>query len=276
MREREAADVATAGPTAARAVSAPGAGRLLRLQQTAGNRAVGRVLARYEAGEHIQFDTLGHNLPIAGLSGIDGRYIVAMGDYYKSPEALMKAKADELRGLIALIDRDEKFRTGGGGKAPTEEEWQAWSDKWRPKGERYMDLNKVNESHFAPRNKARWEELHKQALTEAQVSGRGSGTVSTKARIINAFAAHYLTDAFAAGHLIDKVAVMAAAKKSLNTGKNRENLAKAIAKGIVGNADCVKKLAGKEIKHKAVGGDWGPPTEPRLASLLDSVMWWKE
>ncbi len=276
MREREAADAATAEPTATRALPAPGPARLLQLQRTAGNRAVGRVLARYEAGEHVQFDILGHNVPVAGLSGIDERYIVAMGDYYKSPEAFMNAKADELKDLIALIDRDEKARTGKGGTSPTEDEWQKWSEKWRPKGERYMDLNKINESHFAPRNKARWEELHKQALKEAQASGNGSGAVSSKARIVNAFAAHYLTDAFAAGHMIDKVAVKEAAKKSLGTGKNRENLAKAVAKGIIGNGECVKKLSDKEIKDKALGGDWGPPTEPRLASLLDSVMYWNE
>lgn len=176
------------------AAAAPMRKQLLDLQATAGNRAVGamlqrtglrprrRVLARYEPGEHVQFGSGGRTIPLAGMSGIDERYLIAMADFYKDPDALLGAKLDELKELMALIDRDEKARTGGGGKSPSEDEWQAWSEKWRPKGERYMDLNKVNEAHFTPRNKARWEELHKQALEEAQSSGNGSGVVSTKAR----------------------------------------------------------------------------------------------
>jgi peptidoglycan hydrolase-like protein with peptidoglycan-binding domain len=258
--------------------------RILALQQTVGNRAVGallrpvprRTLARYEPGEHVQFGTSGRTVPLAGLSGMDERYLIAMGDYYTDPDKLLNAKLDEIKELMALIDRDERARTGKGGKSPSEDEWQKWSEKWRPKGERYMDLNKTNEAHFSPRNRTRWEELHKRALKEAQSAANGSGVVSERARIINGFAAHFLTDAFSAGHLIDKVAVMDAAKKSLDTGTNRDDLAAEIAKGVLADAGASAKLKGKQIKDKAVGGDWGPPTQPRMASLLSSVMWWKK
>jgi hypothetical protein len=241
-------------------------------------RSSGRILARYEPGEHVQFETGGRTIPLAGMSGIDERYLIAMADFYRDPDALINAKMDELKELMALIDRDERARTGGGGKSPSENEWQAWSEKWRPEGQRYMDLNKVNEAHFSPRNKARWEELHKQALKEAQSSGNGSGVVSTRARVLNGFAAHFLTDAFSAGHLIDKIDVMARAKRSLRAGTNRDDLAAAVARGIVGDAGASGKLRGKEIKDTAVPllGSWGPPTQPRLASLLSSIMDHKE
>src|SRR4051812_983994 len=136
-RATEASDTATTERSAGGAnLLAPAPARLLPLQQTAGNRAVGRllrqrphahprrVLARYEPGEHIQFGTSGRTVPLAGLKGIDERYLIAMGDFYKSPEALMAAKEGEIKELIALVDRDEKARTGQGGSSPGEDDWQ--------------------------------------------------------------------------------------------------------------------------------------------------------
>ena len=175
MREREAADVATAEPTATRAMSAPGPARLLQLQRTAGNRAVGRVLARYEAGEHIQFDTLGHNVPVAGLSGIDERYIVAMGDYYKSPEAFMNAKADELKELIALHRSRREGAHREGRHEPDRGRVAEVEREVAPEGRALHGSQQDQRSHFAPRNKARWEELHKQASRRPRPRATGAG-----------------------------------------------------------------------------------------------------
>jgi hypothetical protein len=271
--EKAAAAEAVVEPRAETPV-ALGPARLLRLQQTAGNRAVNRILARYEAGEHSQFGTAGVNVTIDGYT-FDQRYLVSMGDYYKSFDKLMGAKKGELEELVALIKRDEDARMGKGGTPPEEDDWQNWSLKWRKGDDVYMELNKSNESHFAPRNRARWEELHRQAIKEAQSTGNGSGTVSDKARLLNGFAAHFLTDAFAAGHMIDKIAVKDAAKTSLKAGTNRETMALAVARGILATKKCTDMLAGHDIKDGAIVGSWGPPTEPRLASLLDSVMHWK-
>ena len=263
---------------------------ILTLQRSAGNRAVGaligarapgavttaRRLQRYESGEHVQFMLPGDLVQVGGLSGIDARYLVAMGDYYRTPEALMGAKADELKELMALIDQDEAYRKGKVSKPPSEEQWQSWSQKWRPKADWYMELNKSNESHFAPRNKARFDELHKRALLEAQKSGHGSGNVSNLAKLLNGFATHYLTDAFSAGHLIDKLGLMDQAKGSLDTGNNRENLASAVATGLLADQKASAALAKLDIKDGAVAGSWGPATQPRLASLLASVMRFKK
>jgi hypothetical protein len=276
MREHAtetALEASTAEPSAPALAPAPA--MLLRLQQTAGNRAVGRVLARYEAGEHSQFGTAGKNVTINGFT-FDQRYLVSMGDYYKDSDKLMSAKKDELKELVGLIDRDETARTGKGGTKVKEEEWTAWSTKWRSGDDVYMELNKSNEHHFAPRNKNFWEDYHRKALKEAQSSGNGSGSVSEKARLLNGFGLHFLTDAFAAGHMIDKIALKDSAKKSLKVGTNRADLALAVARGILATQKCVDALKGMDIKDGAIVGDWGPPTEPRLASLLASVMRWKD
>jgi hypothetical protein len=272
--ERTAAAEAVVEPQAEARV-ALGAAQLLRLQQTAGNRAVNRILARYEAGEHSQFGTAGINVTIDGYT-FDQRYLVSMGDYYKDFDKLMGAKKGELEELVALIKRDEDARMGRGGTPPEEEDWQNWSLKWRKGDDVYMELNKTNESHFTPRNKARWEEFHRKAIKEAQSAGDGSGTISGKARLLNGFAAHFLTDAFAAGHMIDKIAVKDAAKTSLKAGTNRDTMALAVARGILATKKCTDMLAGHEVKDGAIWGDWGPPTETRLASLLASVMHWKD
>ena len=141
-----------------------------------------------------------------------------------------------------------------------------------------MELNKINESHFAPLNKKRWEKLHKEAVEKAQRSAKGSGVVSGDARVINGFAAHYLTDAFAAGHMIDKKAVKAAAEASLGTGTNRVNLAFQVAAGLRADKKVAAELATREIRDSAVVRvGWYPAdNQARLTSLLESVMRWNE
>jgi hypothetical protein len=232
------------------------------------------VLARYEAGEHSQFGTAGQTVTIDGFT-FDQRYLVSMGDYYRDLDKLKGAKADELKELVALIQRDEDARTGKGGTSPKESDWQGWSRRWRSGDDIYMELNKRNEHHFTPINKEWWEKYHRSALKTAQADGNGSGVVSEKARLLNGFGLHFLTDAFSAGHMIDKLLLMKNAKPSLTSGTNQVDLARAIARGILATKKCTDALAGQEIKHKAVLGDWGPVTEDRMTSLLDSVMWWK-
>jgi hypothetical protein len=104
-----------------------------------------------------------------------------------------------------------------GGATTSTEKWQEATDK------RYLELAQRNESHFAPpdaalvehsgvksaNHKEVWERVHTAALTESQ-----AGDLD-KALAINSFADHFLTDAFAAGHLINKRDVMERFKKSL-------------------------------------------------------------
>ena len=234
---------------------APTPALLLRLQRTAGNQATCQVLARYEAGEHSQFGTAGKNVTIGGYT-FDQRYLVSLGDYYKDSDKLMGAKKDEIKELIALIDRDETARTGKGGSTVKEDEWTAWSTKWRSGDDVYMELNKSNEHHFAPATRPSGRTTT--ARRSSSSSGNGSGSVSEKARLLNGFGLHFLTDAFAAGHMIDKIALKDSAKKSLKVGTNRAGIRAGGGLGILATQKCVDALAGMDIKDGAIVGDWAP------------------
>ena len=65
-------------------------------------------------------------------------------------------------------------------------------------------------------NKSSWEKYHAQAITESQAGDRD------KALAINAFADHFLTDAFAAGHLFNKRDVMETFNRQLPVDAKRK------------------------------------------------------
>jgi hypothetical protein len=106
LRAHERSPAARSGIEATRSARlSPVQARMLTLQRTAGNRAAGRLarpsapvrtLARYEAGEHIQFGTSGGTVTIGGLR-IDERYLIALRDFYESPGALLSARREESR-----------------------------------------------------------------------------------------------------------------------------------------------------------------------------------
>jgi LysM repeat protein len=130
---------------------------------------------------------------------------IAMGDLYESPDEMIKAPATELQALAALIKKEK------GGTPVTTAEWDAAT------GGRYHLLAEKNEAHFAPSNpklvavsaaahgsdhKTEWEKHHKGGLDKSQAG------LKDEALQINAFGDHFLTDAFAAGHLVNKRDVM--------------------------------------------------------------------
>ena len=138
---------------------------------------------------------------------LDYGVAIAMGDLFESPEQMTKASPKELQDLAALIKREQS-----GGKPVTTQEWETAS------GGRYLKLAEKNEAHFAPpsaglvtpstagavsaNHKTEWEKHHKAAI-DASKSGD-----KDKALMTNAFGDHFLTDAFAAGHLVNKRDVM--------------------------------------------------------------------
>lgn len=151
-----------------------------------------RWIARYEAGEHAQFGPAG-KATVNGVE-IDAANIVAMADFYRSPEAMQKADPAELRALNTLIDRDKQARLGVKGvTAPSNDEIEA-ATNGRPEGERFMDLNKSNFSHFAPPkdpakaadsaakgldHKSVWEKHHRAALDQAHRNAAPKGANQT-------------------------------------------------------------------------------------------------
>jgi hypothetical protein len=131
---------------------------------------------------------------------------IAMGDFFEDPTQMLTLDKAKLQTLADLV-RKEK----GGGKVTTDD-WQ------KATNQNYLKLAEKNEAHFAPsdaslapvssassgkeNHKTLWEKYHKTALTTSQAGKKD------EALRVNAFADHYLTDAFAAGHVINKIDVM--------------------------------------------------------------------
>jgi hypothetical protein len=139
-----------------------------------------------------------------------GQGIAMGGDLYGKPDEIDNDSRANIDALGGLIDKEE-----AGVKKPTKEfvdnaEWN------KATGGRFVKQALANESHFSPsnpafapathagspNNKSEWEKFHGQALGSSQSGDRD------KAYELNAFADHFLTDAFSAGHLINKFDVM--------------------------------------------------------------------
>lgn len=185
---------------------------LLSLQRTAGNQAVARwlrvqavgsppshqLIQRYDTPEHVQFGAAAADVTVAGITMTQGE-MISMADFFVDVDQ-MEANPTQVRDVLRAIRS---------GRASTSD-WQ------RATGGRYLELALDNEAHFAPSNRrlvpisglgrtdhyARFAEGHAQALWESAV-GRPEA-----ARAHNGFAGHFLTDAFSAGHVVNKADVM--------------------------------------------------------------------
>lgn len=179
------------------------------LQRAAGNRAVTTwvtsarppvpVVQRYETEEHATLGAPGTRVTVAGLEMSQGE-MIAMGDFFTGVDQ-MEAHPQQVRDVLAAI------RRGGAGTA----DWQ------RATGGRYLELATANEAHFGPPNaslvpaggtgtadhRSAFVNGHARALWE---SALGHPDVAQRH---NSFAGHFLTDAFAAGHVVNKADVMA-------------------------------------------------------------------
>jgi hypothetical protein len=263
---------------------------VLGLQRLAGNQAVHQLLAskgtpdsllhelvlrsgrstvyRYGTGEHAQLGS-GRTVTVNGVPMTEGD-LIALGDFFASPDDMFKAAPDELRRLVALIERDRRSVEGKGDAGVTAEEWQAAT------GGRYVELARANDAHFAPStdprvstpadHKSEWQKLHRQALDSAH----SARSVTDQARAINGFASHFLTDAFAAGHLVAKAQVMDHAKKkfdALHTSGlvfTENAFTQGVARRVLADTAVQSKLAGKELKLLA----WGDFTPERFSEML--------
>ena len=146
-----------------------------------------------------------------------GTAIAMGGDLFGSPEEMAKASPEELKAIAALVVEEKQT-----GKLITTERWMAATHG------RYLGLASKNEPHFAPSNpsfvavsgqstgdhKQSWESNHRQALDASRAGDKD------KALLTNAFADHFLTDSFSAGHLFNKRDVMEKFNSQLpTTGK---------------------------------------------------------
>jgi peptidoglycan hydrolase-like protein with peptidoglycan-binding domain len=270
---------------AARSSIASRAATLRSLQRGIGNAAVagvltsqaGGVLARYEAGEHVVMGSPGKTLKIGGVE-ITEAELTAMGDFYGDPDKMSAdatANRAKFQKLLDDIRADRALRLAGK-EGIKDEVWDA-DTAHRPKGETYTDLAGANFAHFAPGKvagpnfKDSWESLHRRALDLAHAAASGSKEVPDEARVINGFAAHFLTDAFSAGHLANKKELMDAAQAKFDalptTGMiwKENSFSKAVAKGMLADATISTELAKWELD---LGTGYKPFAQENTSELI--------
>ena len=237
------------------------------------------VLHRYESGEDAQAGEATRKVTINGVTMDEGD-LIALGDLYEKPEDIYKANAAELQALVTLIERDKKFYSGKGGTPVSNTEWAAATAK-RPKDQQYLELAKRNDTHFAPRasgasggkgdNRSEWRKYHQQAIeaTIAWTAGGKTG-VPDEATVLNGFAAHFLTDAFSAGHLVNKDDAMDKAKTTWKTQSfsglifKESAFTKGVAHQVLADPTVAALMAKKELNEAA----WGPVSEQRFSEFI--------
>ena len=198
-------------------------------------RAPRRVLARYESAEHLALgdrylqeladyvktsegaDWLAANGLIAqsaflandpmvsgakiNVNGVDlspGEIVALSGDFYESPEELEHANPEELKQLVKAIHQEEH----GELKDPNAV-YEGITKQFRAENDRYLNLATRNQKHFAPGNRLEWKRIHMQALDIARAAGSDDKAFN-RALLYDAAAGHYLTDAYASGHMFDR------------------------------------------------------------------------
>lgn len=188
-----------------------------------------RSVPMYDTGEHVQAggDLYPDQLPVNGVPFSYGQ-LMAMGDLYADVDSLLRAPAAELSTLKALIAEDTGHYTGRGGTGVSNQRWNVAT------GGRYLALAEDNYAHFAPPSvlgmtdattrpdhRSEWERYHERAIAEMRAivaaapdaSPAPFGPLAT-----NAFGDHFLTDAFAAGHLVNKEVVMERVRGAFYSG----------------------------------------------------------
>jgi hypothetical protein len=141
---------------------------------------------------------------------------------------MMAAPVSELERLKALIGMSTMYYK----KKKADPTFDVADDTWDDAtGGRYLDLAEINYEHFSPgrssmphgTNKSEWQKYHKRAIEGSQqvsLANPNSSTFPEEALIVNAFGDHFLTDAFSAGHLINKDEAIQAFKRNFFNGSS--------------------------------------------------------
>ena len=191
----------------------------------------------YDTGEHV---LAGNGLYAERLRAGKGQavwlsygQVIALGDLYDTVDDLMNADPAELNRLKTLVARSTAYYEGKRANRALDvsnDEWDAATQG------RYLKLAEGNYEHFSPPivamgggvktvhgdNRSQWEIYHRRAIQDAQdqaLKQKQTGSpFFESALLINAFGDHFLTDAFASGHLINKEAMIARFKSAFFKG----------------------------------------------------------
>lgn len=181
----------------------------------------------FDTGEHVLVGGKHYvdQLRVGTGAGVPFSYgqLIAMADLFPSVDEMMRADPQQLGRVKSLIERSTEYYRGkksDPSKNVADSEWDTVT------GGGYLKLAESNFEHFSPNflfrnsplnvtyqgdNRSAWEAHHSRAIRAAQEVGLQTGADQTSRLlplewplIINAFGDHFLTDAFAAGHLINK------------------------------------------------------------------------
>ncbi len=139
-----------------------------------------------------------------------GELVALSGDFYATPKDLFEESAgwwswlyesNDISDLLAIFAREldaiEMQRRGDSVQYPVETIALAWNAK------SYIELALDNTDHFGWHNAVEYVKRHEEALSLAAESKGQPDTSEAwrRALFTNAFADHFLTDGFAAGHV---------------------------------------------------------------------------
>ncbi|RYC05226.1 hypothetical protein [Nocardioides zhouii] len=256
-------------------------------------------VAMYDTGERVL--AAGNLYPdalrVGAAPGVLLSYgqVVAMGgDLVSAPETMMSMPAADLLRLKSLVERSTKYYEGKKSDKRLDVSNSEWDDATHGQ---YLVLADKNDDHFAPHtlplpfapnnphtnHKAAWEFFHGSAIEEAQryYLANPSGTFPEQALIRNAFADHFLTDAFSAGHLFNKEVLKSMFRQNfylgaaLNPGGERffERMAKKAFVGEVAQKFSALETADYPVCVWGLCLKWHPDinSADRFASLLKAA-----
>ena len=234
------------------------------------------LIRRMEADPVVRADNEpvkpGENKHVAKLHGEQtdftyGEVTAMMGDLFGHWESLYNANEEQREHLMG-------------------EDTTVSNEKYT-KGE-YLKLAAKNDSHFAGKNQEAWLDHHNQAIQLAMKSGSDE-MIFEQALFIDAAGAHFLTDAFSAGHQFEKAkifnAVLIDVRKHFIETDNKQmqayvaiagaadpgNIANLVIKAIHDkmNLEGFDVVNGKGMKWKTFGDDnlEKSPETQRIAAL---------
>ena len=173
-------------------------------------RAEPGMVLRYESWEHADLGDAGGGghlirLP-CGVKLSYGEVMALAGDFYSSYKTLLNAPRGEVLRLREILRRQRGQAKANGGR-PTEHEGARNEHDFQQatlgrdglhstEGMNYVELAEKNDAHFSQDNVDEWRKGHGKALNLA------AAHKLDEALAIEAFHAHFLTDAFSAGHLV--------------------------------------------------------------------------
>ena len=195
----------------------------------------------YDTGEHVLAgeDLYRDQLLVGKAPGVLFSYgqIIAMADLFGTEYEMMGEDAALLQNLKNLIEQSTAYYRGKKALPLKDVPNEAWD---KATGGRYLKLAEDNYDHFAPNflfknqqlvrsanknHKLAWEQHHERAIKEAQRMAldpafANQSYLPSWPLIINAFGDHFLTDAFSAGHVINKEVVIEYFKTMFYSGSS--------------------------------------------------------